>query len=133
MKSLWEKMNKKRLEESNRNSSTFLNKKFNLSKTLIKHRDVSPLNPKKKKKSKSPSPLIFKATSRKKKLNTEYFNDYAHHRKHNSNTDESTKSKPTICVSNKEKKSLTPNDDYFESKSKIKNRKHKGEKGMKEG
>ena len=82
------------------------------------------MNSKRKKKSKSPSPLIFKATSRKKILNTEYYNDYEYQRKHNSNTDESTKSKPTI-TKNKEKKLQTSTDDYFESKSRVKNRRPK--------
>ena len=75
--------------------------------------------------------MIFKATSKKKKLNTEYFNEYDCHRKQNSNTDESTKSKPTISIKEQSQKTVNPNDDYFETKVRVKNRKHKVEKGSK--
>ena len=69
LKSLWEKMNKKRNVISHRNSSVLFAKKCTLAKNSIKNKEESPTSSKNKKKSKSPSPLIFKVASKKKKLN----------------------------------------------------------------
>ena len=80
-------MNKKRNEISHRNSSVLFPKKCTLGKNSIKNKEESPTSSKNKKNSKSPSPLIFKVVSKKKKLNVEYFNDVEYHRKHTSNTD----------------------------------------------
>lgn len=84
-----------------RNSSTMVSKKLTACKST-RAKDKSPHH---KSKSKSPSPIIFKAKSRKKLPNNEYFNDYNYKLKHNSHTDESTKSKP-------HQKEI-PNDEYF--------------------
>ena len=132
LKALWEKMNKKKNEFSNRSSSSLIQSKGRISKIMVSYHDLSRTLSKRKKKSKSPSsPLIFKANSKKKNINTEYFSDYDKQAKHNSNTDESTKSKQAISK-NKSKKVLIPNDDYFEHKVKVKNRKPKNEKELKE-
>ena len=62
-------MYKKKMKTSQRNSLV-LGKKYSIRKDSLKIGQYSPLVHPKKSKSKSPSPLIFKARSKKKILNT---------------------------------------------------------------